>query len=400
MKKIQWIVGLKGICALIVMLRHYVNAFLPALHTGNEMDAKIFLEDGSSIEAIVNSSPLYLFINGGFAVYIFWILSAFLISYSYYTASSMEAVKLENVLKKKVLKKYLSLLGVIGIVYICVYIMMKLSLFFNTSVAGVIENEWMLGFYSWEPTIGQMFISWFFDTFLNANVPFDPVLWTIKIEFLGSILEICLLNLFGTWKYRGYIWGICFCFILFFFPMQYLCFFIGILLGELYVKKLDRNNMYIKVVSIILFVGGIFWGGSYPADFQPSGKLFGWVPMYVGIGPYAWDTRTLIFIVSATAIIISMVLNVDISKIFENRVFMYFGKYSLEIYMLHFVILCSFSSWEFVWLYDKIRNYGVLVLVVLLSALLMTMVCSKLLNKANYIYNKELNEFVKKIVEE
>lgn len=35
MKKINWISGLKGICALIVLMRHFVNGFIPVLHTGN-----------------------------------------------------------------------------------------------------------------------------------------------------------------------------------------------------------------------------------------------------------------------------------------------------------------------------------------------------------------------------
>ena len=104
MKKINWISGIKGICAIIVLLRHFANAFLPALHTGNIADTKFFWR-GFSIENIVNNSPLYLLINGGYVVYIFWLISAFLLSFYYF---SYENDNLQ--MAKKAIKRYVGLL--------------------------------------------------------------------------------------------------------------------------------------------------------------------------------------------------------------------------------------------------------------------------------------------------
>lgn len=46
MEKVKWILGLKGICAVIVLLRHFANAFLPALYDGKIESTKMLIGGG------------------------------------------------------------------------------------------------------------------------------------------------------------------------------------------------------------------------------------------------------------------------------------------------------------------------------------------------------------------
>lgn len=74
-RQIDCLTGLKGICAIIVVLLHFVTGFFPTMYNGD-----ISLQH-LGIEAIISNSPLFVLINGQFVVYIFWAISGFLISY-------------------------------------------------------------------------------------------------------------------------------------------------------------------------------------------------------------------------------------------------------------------------------------------------------------------------------
>ncbi|WP_019915138.1 acyltransferase family protein [Paenibacillus sp. HW567] len=76
--KLLYLNGLRGVAALVVVFSHYTLSFFPALHTGNTSDVY------NSFELFVSGSPLNVFYNGSFAVFIFFILSGFVLSYKYW----------------------------------------------------------------------------------------------------------------------------------------------------------------------------------------------------------------------------------------------------------------------------------------------------------------------------
>lgn len=388
MKKINWISGIKGICAIIVLLRHFANAFLPALHTGNIADTKFFWR-GFSIENIVNNSPLYLLINGGYVVYIFWLISAFLLSFYYF---SYENDNLQ--MAKKAIKRYVGLLFIILVTYLMAYFLMKGNFFYNIYAGKVSNSEWFCGFYNWNPSFLQVLQSLFLDTFLTANVPFNPVLWTLKVEFLGTLLEIFLLIMFSKLKNMKAIICIVAIFLIYAFPLPYLCFVIGIILGKAY-KTIKRNKKRkYNLIGCILLIVSIY-GGGYPSDFDPEGKIYGWIPTHI----YIWDTRTLIYIFSGSFFLIGVMLFEISEKVFENNLFLFIGKYSTEIYMSHFILECSIVAFVFLKINNLQVGYFTNVMIALIIEIICVMVVSIVLSKLNQYYklwiNNKINIWIK-----
>lgn len=332
------------------------------------------------VENIVNKSPIYILVNGGYVVYIFWIVSAFLISYAYYKKPNMLS------LGKKALKKYLGLLYYISVTYLIAFLFIKIGLFYNIDAAKITNSQWLTNFYNWNPTILQLFSSIFIDTYFTSNVPFNPVLWTIKVEFLGSLMEILFLSLFGDRKKRNTVWCMIIIFIIFAFPLQYLCFAFGCILGDLYVKgDLEKYDRW----GIFLFIISIYFGG-YPSDFQQGGGLYSWIPVQVSAFNYVWDVRTIIYISSSLICVLSIMISKSLKKFFANTFFLKLGNYSTEIYMFHFIVECSFSSWCFVKLYNMGINYVLSFGIMLFSSLAVIIVCGKLMKKSNQNYDQWL----------
>ena len=196
---VRWITGLKGVFALIVIFRHFANGFLPALHTGADLDSKIFFSNGSSLENLINQSPLYLLINGSFSVFIFWTLSGLLISHYYYNCGGDKIPEL----RRKTVKRVSGVFGAIAVTYATAYVMMKLGLFANIEAAQYTQSQCLQGFYNFPATISMLLRSALLDTFFTTNVPFNPVLWTVSIEVKGTILLLMFLTLFGQMKHRN-----------------------------------------------------------------------------------------------------------------------------------------------------------------------------------------------------
>lgn len=357
--KTLWLTGLKGIAALIVIFRHYANGFFPALHTGNGNDARLFIGNTAvSVEEIINRTPLYLFINGGFAVYIFWILSAYLLS-NYYYSNEVSCIDM----RKKALKRYLSVLFPIAVTYFVVYLMLKLGWFYNTLASPYSGSEWLAGFYSFPPSLLHLLRSLFVDTFFTANVPYNPVLWTIEIEVKGSFLLALFLYLFGSMKNRNKIILVMTLVILYTARLQYLCFVFGMVLGIRNERNEDVTSPLPSPASrrsclvYIVFAVSLFLGG-YPSDFSPTG-VYGVFPVTVKFVDQLWDTRTLIYVMAASGIVYAISRGKRLQGFFENKLFIYMGNLSTEVYMIHLIVECSISSALFVKLSEYTGSFAV-----------------------------------------
>lgn len=85
--KIKWVNGLKGVCCIMVVLLHLTASFFPDIIMCSDKIMKF------DIKNIISLTPLNIFINGSFAVYIFWILSAFLMSFSWYIKHDLKDIQ-------------------------------------------------------------------------------------------------------------------------------------------------------------------------------------------------------------------------------------------------------------------------------------------------------------------
>jgi peptidoglycan/LPS O-acetylase OafA/YrhL len=202
-----------------------------------------------------------------------------------------------------------------------------------------------------------------------SNGFYNPPCWSIFQELLGSYLVFLILFFCRNPKFRFgiYIIG------LILLRHQYCqLFVIGMMLTEYIALPEDSLTPKPNQRST-----GISWGC------MTIGLLLGSLPYYMTLKPEpAWlilgsVTQTLnIFIkdgpltIAGTLLLIGVLTNQSARKVLSHEGFQYLGKISLSLYLLHFPLLCSFTSGLFIWL-DRYRgwNYDLKFIIVFVASI-------------------------------
>lgn len=127
--------------------------------------------------------------------------------------------------------------------------MMKFNLFTNSSVSKVTQSWWLSEPYNFNPNFIEMIKQGLYRVFLYSEVSYNTNLWTMKIEFIGSLLTFSFLALFGGLKRRYLIYVILF---FIFYKTYYLAFLLGILLSDIKNNTFSQK-FYIKNKALLPF---------------------------------------------------------------------------------------------------------------------------------------------------
>lgn len=354
--------GIKGIGAVMVILIHYVAAMLPAMWSGDFSQIHI-----GWIEKLVYKTPLYFFMNGSFAVYLFWTISAFLISYSWYQHHDTRDMV------KKALNKYLKFIMIAAATSFVAFMLLKGGYIKNQELAQYTHSEWLGYTYNFEPSIRSLVKEIFYGIWFDT-AKYNPPLWTMKLEFLGSLWTILLLELFGDLKKRYLLWSICAVFSVLYCP-QYICFILGIVIADMFVLG-KRINC---VLADTLILAGILAGG------------YNWIyEEHMGMTV----NRLVVWSLASGCILFGTFS----SKIFQRLMRMHFcqfvGEISLYLYVTHFIVLCSFSAIVFIKCLKNGFNYLTALGITWLSGMAVTVLISVLLKKYFEPWNKRACERV------
>ena len=330
MRKIQYLDGLRGLAAFVVVFHHFVYAFYPALFLGS--NAKTHL--GAGEEVFASGSMFNLLYSGNFAVCIFFVMSGFVLSYKFFLQKD------RNIIKESATKRYVRLVLPVAFSVFLAFVLMKFSLFYNQQAAGITGSNWLGEFWTFTPNftdaLSQTFVGAFFTNIFDYNV----TLWSIAYEFLGSFLVFGFLAFFGKMKsrYWAYIFAI-----IFLFQTYYLAFILGMLLSDLMahknmvIGKFDKSKLFRTGLLLL----GLFLG-SYPSGRGVEGTVYAFMEK-----PYLVNSAVLYHIMGAFFVILVLLESKRMQKIFSFRYLLFLGEISFAMYILHFIILGSFSSFVF-----------------------------------------------------
>ena len=317
--------GLRGIAALVVLNSHFICAFLPYLNS--KFFPEIFSDSNTNSFFIrfLQSPPFTIFFNGHAAVCIFFVLSGYVLAIPFHQ-KNLEKLYL------RFFSRFLRLNIPIAFITLLSYCFSKLNLYKNLIVAEMTGSNWMTYWYKQDSMN-------FFDALKSASYKgilfgddkFIPPLWTLKIEFLASILLI--LYLIFTFKKNQK----------FTLPLFLLLLFVAF----------KNESIY-----YFLFVGGAF------INYFPNLKNFysyflitislylisfqdGFYYQFLENLPINLSIRNLCHGLG------SLILVIFIKKGFFNKFFnspfsLFLGKISYSIYLVHHLFLCSIVSIIFI----------------------------------------------------
>ena len=313
--------GLRGVAAFVVLLAHMACAIYPALVSGTK-DLS-----GLSILAKLARTPFSLFTAGNSAVCIFFVLSG-------YVMAMLSNRSNESFIAMSV-RRYLRLAGPAVVSCLLSAWLLKHSLYFNQSIADVTASSWLKQWFLFNGHYHAALREGLISIFQFPNSTYNSNLWTLYTEFWGSLSIFFLFHTVKNQYLRLFSFLLGTLIVLFLYRHYgFFCMFAGATL--FHIQQLIHPFFKTKRLNLICLLIGFFLC-SYP-DFAPYNKIV----------TYDWITfgyqATWYHSAGAILIVYFMHYSDIFKKIFSLPLFLWFGKISFSLYLIHLPIICSVGS--------------------------------------------------------
>ena len=380
---VAYLDGVRGIAAFLVFLHHFCLAFYPALYS---VDMKATHLQGGA-EITYGHSLFRILINGNFYVQVFFVLSGFVLSRKYFITNDLELVI------SGAHRRFLRLYIPVTVTVILSYILLVTGSYFNIPVCVLTHSEAWLGkmchfYYPFNRLLSGIGGS----TIFQGDSSFVATLWTLSIEFYGSLFVFAFLAFTHFTKYRVIFLLLAMYYFFFTDSYYYMSFVFGISLNytERWLQNVQRK--YVQAGGCILLILALVLG-SYPSNNMTEGTIFENLGNSI-LAYHVWGNA-----VGAYLLIFSFMCVPLLQRIVNVRPLRFLGYISFSLYLLHPVLLGSWSSWLFLEIHDGV-GYGVCTAVVFLSTVALLIPISWLM--AKYVdqfgirFAKRVYEYVRK----
>lgn len=191
---------------------------------------------------------------------------------------------------------------------------------------------------------------------VTQHYDYGPQLWTLSIEFMGSLMVFAYLALFGNWNYR-YFFNILLIGILYKTYLYYGLFMVGVLLSDLYCSKQELValiNRYLQKRTIKNKTGGFGFYRQWH-KLQQSKYIFD-----LSMGMIFLILYQFFMVMQGQAkpffpisfFVVWVILSPNWQKHFSANLSRFLGRISFSLYLTHFIVLCSLPRY----LYQQLIN--------------------------------------------
>ena len=320
--------GLRGLAAVNVLLCHLFLAFLPGGFAWIYPDTTTPDAIHGVVDHLIAFPLLAVLWNGQFAVCIFFVLSGYVLTKAWVDTGDATSFR------SRASRRYLRLcVPIFGSVMFAWFVMrMGWS---HAKEAGALSGSYWLGdFWKQPPDVLQALRDGLYGTILGGWSRFNPTLWTMKIELLGSLFVFAYrsLALPGRVSALNFVFAVAL--LAWFFPHDwpyYTAFLAGSHVGE---ARLTRS----KPVLGLILAGAVVCGGF---DVSP---WYDWTRVL----PLADNERKALFNVVGGVLLLYAVRCGVLDRVLQSRPAQFMGRISYAFYLVHLPILLSFSAWFYV----------------------------------------------------
>jgi peptidoglycan/LPS O-acetylase OafA/YrhL len=346
--KITYLDGLRGIAAVNVMIMHFFVALAPAMVYGSELPSHL----GGNLEQLFSTTPLGLIGAGNFSVCIFFVLSGYVLTQKYFK------IRDDSIIISGALRRYIRLFIPVFAAVMLSFLLASAGLYcYYIETMMVSAGSNYRGYWTFTPDIFDAIKQAGWNSFfLGGNIYYNPVLWTMTIEFYGSMLVFTMALLFGSLKNR---WTFYLAAAVLFLNSYYLAFVIGMALADTFNSKTPVLQIFKtgnKIVLFIILVSGLFIG-SYPISPLTNDSLY----MFLNNGFFETPKVTY-HIIGAGMVMYTLLNSQGLQNVFSSPVPVFLGKISYSLYLIHFLVISSFTCALFLVLYP-VLSYGAAVLI-------------------------------------
>lgn len=319
LNRIPELEGLRGIAAIVVVLYHACLFFYPSIFFG---PCAYRATHGIHFENSLYGQPFMGLIYGTFSVSIFFILSGFVLSVGYFKTGD------ETIVKKLAAKRYFRLMIPALVSILITWFILAIGLaVFKQHAQNITQSDWLIGMWNMVPNFSTALWQGLMGIF-QGDVTYNPVLWTMKFELIGSFMVFGSLMLFGKNKYRwilylGLFFGFC--------GSNFQGFVLGMILADLYAHNKFPFAGINKTIMLIFTIFAVMLGGYIPGV---------GIYRFISINWLNPEQNAVFFLTIAAAVVIVGVITVDgLRKLFSNRFVSNLGKYTFSLYLIHKAVL-------------------------------------------------------------
>ncbi|MGE5458177.1 MAG: acyltransferase family protein [Methanococcaceae archaeon] len=373
-EKITYLDGLRGIAAINVMIMHFFIVLAPAMIYSNRMPSHF-----GNLEQFFSNTPLGLIGAGNFSVCIFFVLSGYVLTYKYFKTRD------NSIIISSAVRRYIRLFVPVFATVMLSFLLSSTGLFHYYIEAVMISgNNNYANYWTFTPNIVDAVKQAVWGSFFAGDGTYNPVLWTMTVEFYGSMLVFAMALLFGSQRSR---WTFYLAAAVLFFNYYYLAFIIGMVLADTFNNKTPAFKINNKIILFIILIFGLFLG-SYPIGTVANNSLYG----FLNNGVFQIPKMTY-HIIGAGMIMYVLLNSRWLQNVFSSPVPVFLGKISYSLYLVHFLVISSFTCALFLALYP-VLSYGAAVLISCASSLLLIMPFSYLFYKYIDTAGVELSKIV------
>lgn len=324
MKRYEDVSFLKGLACLAVLNTHWLGAFGGF---GNHW-----------ADVAMSVGPFPVLTYGTVALSLFFMFSGMLMAEKIY----------ENRFSswsREMVRRYVRLMIPVLATSVLALLLFRGNLFFCQQAAELLDNEWLGTYYTELPGWGTLIKKALFETvFLGDAVYYGPF-WMLRYTFYGSIFSLILALCLRECTVRGKALLFAFLTVLMIeLDSHYLCFVLGSYLPFLW-KKIrewipaspDRKGFFLG--AAVLTAGIILARKSFALAAEVSTR---------GVGN-AFGNASFYGILASVLFIVGMRLFWENGwnrlPSWLNRPVLWLGEHSMGVYLLHWLVICSFSCW-------------------------------------------------------
>lgn len=335
-KKIEYLDSIRGIAAIFVIFSHCFLWFAPALHTGIDLTP--------GLQKSLFNSPFTFFYKGSSAVVLFFVLSGYVLSRA---CLNSELGRDYPLLATK--KRYFRLGIPVFFSILISYILSELG-FFRAEALGSFSA--LSHFY----TEKQDFLSFTFDSLIGGmiygNGTFNYVLWSINIEFYGSLFVFAINSVFfGNIKSLRYFSLLCSLILM--TASSSVVVYQALFAFGVFLSTIGKNNFVsswvTKLLTLLMLIISLYLMG-YNAYTWKSAS-YEWISEVTKsinlFTSYKFHWEIILPSFASMMILASLIIDNSLFKILRVNIFRFFGKLSFSMYLIHSFILAIVAPYVY-----------------------------------------------------
>ena len=294
-------------------------------------------------------------IDGPAAVTLFFVLSGFVLPLGFFRSGRTELVV------RATAKRWLRLVCLVMLAVLLSWLLFRCGLYRHREAAQLSQSAWLGTFggshqeQSFTPSLFGAMLEGSLFAFLREPDMYDPVLWTMHHEFVGSFVTFFLATTLWRARPGAATWLLATAAVVARFTDPYLVAFVA---GTGLAWLTSRRDLRLSPgFALICIACGVFLFGYL----EPRGTYAAFAAVQ-DAGSARFD-RIAVHTASGLLIIIGLIGNDGLGRSLATPPFRLLGRLSFPVYLFHFPLLCSLGCGLFVLLRPAVSPQFTLLLV-------------------------------------